>query len=263
MATRIVFNLYAISTPNTGDSVVSPLDYYSIPYAHKFNLLTTKPSEIKDSVILVGGGGVLCFFDYFRRMNKGNNKLVGWGLGFNEHTTDLHKPHRSELVAKFDLLGIRNFDAQPDSLPAAESYVVPCVSCKHEAFDRNYEIREEVRVYEHMQYGIDLVPNQPRYINTLKRHSFEEVIAWIGGCRKIVTSSYHGAYWGLLLGKEVYIANVFSTKFRCLPGAKIVNSEAEVQGATPPPNFLQKCRRKNDSFFERFVQLRKEAEKDD
>jgi hypothetical protein len=79
----------------------------------------------------------------------------------------------------------------------------------HPAFDRQREVKHEIVVFSHKKFQIH-IPGVPRLTNTTQ--NFEQVLDFLASGETIITSSYHGAYWGTLLGRKV-LAFPFSTKF--------------------------------------------------
>jgi len=129
--------------------------------------------------------------------------VVGWGVG-------IHSPQQKQidgdirgepvwegaaaLAQKFALLGLRdnigwNYDH------------VSCVSCLAPLFANEHrnEIRHRVAIYSHRRMPIGL-PGVPQMTNNTR---FAEAIGFIASAEHIVTNSYHGAYWALLLGRRV------------------------------------------------------------
>ena len=79
-----------------------------------------------------------------------------------------------------------------------------------------------------------------------------EKIAFIGSCETIVTNSYHGIYWALLLGKKV-ISVPFASKFygispdltHCPPWDIDIDA---AQAPEDPKAYLRECRDLNKQF---------------
>jgi exopolysaccharide biosynthesis predicted pyruvyltransferase EpsI len=81
---------------------------------------------------------------------------------------------------------------------------VPCPSCMSDLFDRQYETRHERCWYE----NVDILPlpgepGSPKKSNTCI--SMEDAISFLASAETVITSSYHGAYWASLLGREVVL----------------------------------------------------------
>ena len=100
-----------------------------------------------------------------------------------------------------DLVGIRDYDV---GLPW-----VPCASCMHPEFDRPRSPKHEVVVFSHKKFRLN-IKGLPTFTN--KEVDFRAVLDFLGSGETILTSSFHGAYWGTLLGRKV-LAFPFSSKF--------------------------------------------------
>lgn len=86
---------------------------------------------------------------------------------------------------------------------------------------------------------------------------FYKVIKFLGSCQTIVTDSYHGAYWGQLLGKNIHVVS-WSVKFNHMKYAPnfleninqgIPNVKNSITG------FLDECRHLNQKFYDKFQNL--------
>lgn len=175
--------------------------------------------------IIVGGGGLLfqSFWKCFQQLQEIRNHIQGqwiiWGAGqqiypnfkiprnkiFFDELQDTHKKFDySGYVDPFNIVGIRDFNQGYDW--------VPCVSCMSKEFDIDREIKHEFVVFSHEKFKIkvDSFPHMTHNTENLR-----DVINFLGSGQTILTSSYHGAYWGMLLGRRV-IAFPFSTKFLTL-----------------------------------------------
>jgi hypothetical protein len=80
-------------------------------------------------------------------------------------------------------------------------------------FDKKYDIKREIGVYYNKGYtnrGWYNKDTDIRYLPHENLHNhcpegIDHVIKFLGESETIITSSYHGAYWGLLLGRKVEI----------------------------------------------------------
>jgi hypothetical protein len=130
-----------------------------------------------------------------------------WGAG---HNGPLDK--RSSAVVEypdwlmsFDQVGLRDWNQnQP---------WVPCASCMHPALTQKYAIKNDVIFFEHKKQLIKNFGNDsiPRFINS--GSNISHTIELLGSANIILTNSYHGAYWGMLLGKRVVVVEAWSSKF--------------------------------------------------
>ncbi|MEY2978625.1 MAG: hypothetical protein RLZZ435_2764 [Cyanobacteriota bacterium] len=212
-----ILNFHVLDQTNIGDCLSSPLQYFEFPgfTTQTVDIREIDPLQIPNSHIIIGGGGLLyqrfrgCFEQLVSivKENK-NSQLIAWGVGqqsydFNSVEVRKNFDYLSYLQG-FDLVGIRDVGY---SLPW-----LPCVSCMHPTFDRPRKIKHDMVVFSHKKFQIN-IPGLP----TLKNSSqnFEQVIDFLASGETILTSSYHGAYWGTLLGRKV-LAFPFSTKFYTL-----------------------------------------------
>lgn len=107
-------------------------------------------------------------------------------------------------------------------------------------FDKEYRVEHDVVYYNHHQLG--KLVGEPMMNN--EHASFEEVVAFLGSGETIVTSSYHGVYWGMLLGKKVVVES-FGSKFHYFGRDPI----------EPSDTYLAQCREKNVEFYHRVKEL--------
>lgn len=126
-----------------------------------------------------------------------------WGAGHNTPLTEEVK--YPSWLDNFSEIGVRDWNQGYDW--------VPCASCMHPAFDKKYSIKNDVVFFEHKKQLIKKFGNHsmPRFINS--GNNIDQTIELLGSANIILTNSYHGAYWGVLLGKKVIVVEPWSTKF--------------------------------------------------
>lgn len=144
---------------------------------------------------------------YVDQLNKTKAKRFIWGAG---HNGEVNKKKGNNFVypswlSDFDLTGVRDYK---QNLPW-----VPCASCMHPALQEKYTIKNDVIWFEHKKqlikdFGDDSIP---RFVNS--GNNVEHTIELLGSANIILTNSYHGAYWGTLLGKKVIVVGPWSSKF--------------------------------------------------
>jgi len=207
-------NYHVTDLTNIGDLLSSPLRYFDFPGfdCQTLDIGKVDADNVVDSNIIIGGGGLLFerflphIQDIYRtQINKNHiNKIILWGVGQQRYGAASRKPESFDyapFVQKSHLVGIRD-----DGM----DYIwVPCASCMHPAFDKLRKPEYEVVVFSHKKFQIDF-PDMPKMTNLAD--DFEAVIDFLGSGETIITSSFHGAYWGTLLGRKV-IAFPFSSKF--------------------------------------------------
>ena len=182
------------------------------------------------------------------------NKLaprIAWGVGHNgppEKGKDIEYPDYMDL---FNLVGVRDFNQRFE--------YVPCASCKDPAFRKTYTVKNDIIVFEHKkqllkgnEFGDFSIP---RFVNS--GQNMEQTIELLGGANTVLTNSYHGAYWSLLLGKRTIVIDSWSTKFRHL-GVKPIYLKKQnmqelmtiIETTKPQTNtFLEDSIQRNDKFW--------------
>ncbi|WP_206688551.1 hypothetical protein [Cyanobacterium stanieri] len=227
---NIIVNIHAIDPNNIGDLASSPLNYFKFNYPVETldirsidpNFATLKSSfsgsisldEIKQNAgkikyhLIVGGGGLFfkTFLGSFNQMKELKSlfkgKLIIWGVGQQIYSSsdkneenllenleiDKNKFNYSRYLKHFDLIGIRD--------TGFNYHWLPCASCMHPSFDQKRQVKHDVVVFSHRKYQLN-IPHLPRM--THNTQSVEEVLDFLGSSKTILTSSYHGAYWGVLL----------------------------------------------------------------
>jgi len=201
--------------------------------------------------VLVGGGGLIANPAFQPNMESlaayRPRILVAWGIGHNAHgEREIRYP---DYLDKFNLVGVRDYGSKYDW--------VPCASCLHPGFDRKYEITEEFVVYENTLCSPIRIVGFKRLNNT--EQNLEKVLSFLGSANTVLTSSYHGAYWATLLGRNVIIVNPFSSKFfgfkHTHPIADESNWRAKQNEVRSYPEALKECRRANLEFSEKVLSL--------
>lgn len=172
-----------------------------------------------------------------------------WGAGHNgDPVADAADLRYSKALANFDKVGLR------DDIGYNRYDWVPCASCMHPALRKTYSIRNDVIWFEHKkQLTKDFGPDSiPRFVNS--GSNVEQTIELLGSANIILTNSYHGVYWGTLLGKRVVLTSVWSSKFQFFRHAPAVLEKREswrdaVQRATVHENALDECVQANENFW--------------
>jgi hypothetical protein len=238
---------------NVGDRWSCPLDYLSVPGV-TVKLDASNPAwRAVDADVTIVGGGVLA--TWMPRYVRPSKRLVGWGVGYTQSARFGRHDDRAHWAAGMvaDLYGAR--DAFPPRASTSYEYV-PCASCLHPAFDRAYQVQHEVVYYGHALRGpfSGVAPYQ-----TNATHDVEGTIAFLASGAQIVTSSFHGMYWGVLLNRSVIVVP-FGSKFYHLPYAvRYSHTLAQAlfmvreRALTMNPSALSECRDLNHRFHQRVL----------
>lgn len=207
--------------------------------------------------IIVGGGGLLEneFFapamNRLRLLNQVGVKVALWGLGHNEwKLQDWRKLKHKIILPDFDnaLIGIRDY--------GHNHRWVPCVSAMSRFFDKKYEAKHEVVTFLHSATlqkwprSVEMLKNLPRMSNSTE---MKIAVEFLASGEVVLTDSYHGAYWGTLLGKRV-VAFPSSSKFYDLRHAVPLCVPSDWKRfrelARAYPNSLEECRIASQKFAE-------------
>lgn len=187
---------------------------------------------------------------YIDKLDETKAKRFVWGAG---HNGDAGRKKPQSLVypswlSEFDLVGVRDYK---QNLPW-----VPCASCMHPALRQQYTIKNDVIWFEHKKqlikdFGSDSIP---RFVNS--GNNVEQTIELLGSANIILTNSYHGAYWGTLLGKKVIVVGPWSSKFYAMRHAPTLispdgNWKHVVDQANVYPDALIECIDATERFWEK------------
>jgi len=242
---------------NLGDQVACPIDYADLP-GERVDL--AQPVGALDASAIIFGGGGLLHGDRLtskigriaqasRKLNP-KLRLVAWGLGANEHGR--HDARYPDFLKNFDLVGIRDY--------GNPWHYVPCPSCLHPVFDNPAaDPIYDFVIYEHFEVPIAGLPAAPVRTNNADRREFSDVITFLAQGDCIITNSFHGAYWGLLLGRKVLIFRPFSNRFlgfaRPLEYCDESDWREKLRRSARYPDYLAECRTINRQFLFRLRTL--------
>jgi len=219
-----VINIHRIDVNNVGDFYCAPHHYFDILKGKSLDIfdyksedktkLNTFISEITHNSLIIGGGGLLNRSGFvkqmkmFEELTQKNKKIVLWGVGHNDkHKSNFGKINSYNIdVNKFKVVGTRDYNMPTD--------YVPCVSCLHPIFDKEYDEVQDVGIIFHKDTlkNKNLIQRLEKYPTTSNTTNLEELVRFIGKSNTIVTDSYHAMYWSMLLNKKV-IAIPNSSKF--------------------------------------------------
>lgn len=275
----MLLNIHRIDN-NVGDIMSSPLKYFQFPQNSKvIDILNIKETEVLKNDIIIGGGGLVAREFFAEKMNyiaeNTKGKLISWGIGHNSYENLGNNLNYPKYMDQFDLHGIRDYNQ-------GFNYI-PCVSCMSELFDKKYDVKHEFVVYQHgnSQWKMPKdISNFPLMVNhkysqkTLKSLFLKKIIFWsqqdefqlefskiikfLGQAETILTNTYHGMYWGILLNKKV-LAFPFSTKFYTLkykiPFGDLHNWRDKLQHTPTYPEALEECRDANKQFYQQVLAI--------
>ncbi len=227
----MILNLHRRATANLGDLASAPTRYFdTLKNARIADVLGWDETENRaDGAreawmadfatargLILGGGGLLGidFFkpalDFVFGSSRRQRPVILWGAGHNNWQIGDWRALKERIMLdqwSFDLVGVRDY--------GQGHRWVPCASCMTPALDTAAEATNEFVVYlheanrEHELVHRALPPELPRMHND---GDLATTIAFLASGDTILTDSYHGAYWGTLLGRKV-VAFPSSSKF--------------------------------------------------
>lgn len=221
----MILNFHRCNVTNMGDLLCAPSLYFDFGQKARTFDVCEDPRKLsyitlsnrlrfQKNHILLGGGG---FFHhgYFdaglqRLLDQRVSSFVIWGAGYNQHTGDAYANARlsQALFDKADLVGLR------DHIPGVR--YVPCASCMNSYLHQTYAILNDIVVYEHEQMPLThpSLAALPRIRNN--RPQAREIFSFLGSARYVITNSYHGMYWSILLNRKVLVIP-YASKFDLSP----------------------------------------------
>lgn len=238
---KVIFK-HIKNTKNIGDRSCSPFYYLNIKNSIAIDLNEESPPC---DAIIYGGGKIFSRIARSARNNERQAKIkIAWGIS----TIDYSPFSLPYLKSKFhlDLIGSRDYGDNRFTY-------APCPSCLSELFDGAHKEINEISFFGHAEKCIEQDIKIPKNIPFLDNHaeSMRDVIDFIGSTHILVTNSYHGTYWGLLLGKKV-LTIPFNEKFmhyRIKPGYSNNNTWLnDIKKAQSASEMLAICREDTNNF---------------
>jgi len=248
----MIYNIHRIDPTNIGDMVCSPMNYFNFPTKVVFHDTPYQHHDYvdfpKDVDVIIGASGIhyagwLSKLEKIR-LRKTKGKWIIWAIGHNHHIKNNNvKPIKyPDYFNNMDLIGVRDYGT-----PYAWC---PDPTCLHKGFDLKKEIKHEIVVYKHPNFDIPKT-NFPESDNT---KPFDEVLDFLKSANTILTNTYHGVYWSILLRKRV-IAFPFSSKFfgfkYKIPICRDGNWTSLLNDTMIYPEALNECRKINLDFSQK------------
>ena len=256
---------------NAGDKFCSPHLYYKFDEykIEHYSGLSSRGSwnrinKSRNSIVIFGGGGIIDTnndkHNHYKKLEK-SNMYFHWGSGSNKlNIKNIDwKPAKNEINVHDDILENFIFVGRRDYLDKYYNNheYVPCVSCKLEQLQNNYKVKRRIGIIQHMWLKQIRNLNYPTITMNLSKYDISKIIKFIGESEIIVTGSFHGAYWSLLMKKKVIINGSWSSKFDTLkykPVTLSKNIEDDIKKCIiPPTDYLEECIRLNDTFHSKIL----------
>ena len=188
--------IHRFDTENPGDLHSSPMHYLGdTRNGIIVDIFANDIPEMTVDAVIVGGGALLTNKKFERNLNAKLDRIkskhtVAWGIGYEPKNID------NSTLDRFDLFSTREHKIDPNI-----SWV-PCSSCLHSVFTE-YEStapNKDFLVVDHFKRSIDFDKTHTRIIN--RPNSIRNIVEQIAQHRFVLTSSYHVAYWSILMGRR-------------------------------------------------------------
>ncbi|KJZ19665.1 polysaccharide pyruvyl transferase family protein [Loktanella sp. S4079] len=192
-------------TPNVGDRSCSPYDYFDWGDATVSDL--RKDDTPSYDIGIYGGGQVFGGLSRYAGVMREQSALnIAWGVGTNQ--TFPISPRHMRSKRKMDIIGSRDYGDNRYTY-------APCPSCMSPLFDKVTEPTHEVVFYSHAGKSPKMKLQVPDHIPVKDNlcGSLDEALSFIASGQTVVSNSYHGVYWALLMGRKT-ICVPFSNKFK-------------------------------------------------
>lgn len=202
----VAFLHYRTSVFNLGDYLSSPRHYF------RFVPKADGPS------VAVIGGGVFGRYERIRgpgeQINLDKRSRVAWGVGVSLKGEHGGVERLTEMAKSFDAITTRDFDHVSQNVPfcpcsSVLNSIVDIPPGEHTGILLNFDPRASGRDPLAM---LATFRNVVTGVNAVSERNFRRYFA---RCGRIVTNSYHTAFWGLLSGRAVAIIG-FSSKYDSL-----------------------------------------------
>lgn len=248
----MILHFHKKDETNLGDLLSNPFLYFDFPNVESYDIMDYKKTNAEGKHLVFGGGGLIGHRKMAPMIQEVINcptkkSVTFWGAGHNFLGRDKENLY-PEYLKDADLIGIRDYIKTQDW--------VPCVSCMHPVFDKKYTITNSCVIYCHkkVKMGFKVAPFPIMYNSET---DFFKIINFLGSAETVITNSYHGLYWSLLLGKNVKVFN-WNIKFDYFKESlNFINeiSNLEIQPFTKNDSILELYRDKNIKFAEKFRNL--------
>ncbi|MEM7259593.1 MAG: polysaccharide pyruvyl transferase family protein, partial [Pseudomonadota bacterium] len=206
--------------------------------------------------IIFGGGKILGgLYKTGAARSVTNAVRIGWGLSTVQSSALSLKYYRSRRL--LNLTGTRDWTDK-------RYEYAPCASCLSPLFDTPANPTHEIVFYCHAGKSPGMSLNIPDNVSvrTNVDGSLNDALRFISSAEVVVSNSYHGVYWSLLMGKKT-LCVPFSNKFDGyrLPPAYATpdNWLSKVSQAQAQPEMLEISRQATMSFKAKVDELLADA----
>ena len=254
---------HRLDEENPGDWYASPRHYFDLGEHTTIDVDRRAEVDVDIHRLNIAGGGAIFSGTKWAKQNLDIKKdsyaqyNVVWGAG-----ALLRKESIVIALEQYDKVGIRNYQ---ESYPSDKIEFLPCASCMHPVFDKEYTVTDPVGLIRHFKRELPYIPGPKKF--GMKEHNkirnkpqtIEDIVAFIGRHETIITNSYHAAYWSMLMNKRTicYVPNdTQDDKLLTFEISPIIYDDSGFDGSLLKKdynykNLLQRYRERNKVFYER------------
>lgn len=236
------------STPNIGDRVATPARW--LDFGAEVTVQDFGAELPRCDVAVLGGGQVYgAALNAVLYHSAAARHRVVWGIGMRGVARDTAR--HDIFAAAVDLLGCRD-------VGIAGTLHVPCASCMAPRLAAPQPPRHEVVIYAHATKSAGL--QRPAGVPFATNHqgSFAQAIDFIASGATVVTNSYHGTYWAMLMGRRV-LCLPYGNKFAGFSQPPEMTDPADWRAGLPrariASGYLEECRALTCAFHARVLAL--------
>ena len=201
--------IYSHDIDNPGDLNSSPMHYLgNTCNGVVVDAFAADIPKMSVDVTIIGGGALLTNKKFVRNIKHKLDSIqskftVAWGVGYDPVNID------SSIAEQFDLFSTREYKVN------ANIAWVPCSSVLHKVFRKmeNVVPTKDFLVIDHFKRPITFDREHTHMVN--KPNSIHNIVQQIADHRFVITSSYHVAYWSILMGRRcAIIGDSLPSKFK-------------------------------------------------
>lgn len=235
------------NTANIGDQVCTPARW--LPFGDNSVQIIGETVPPCDVAVFGGGQIFAAVVDAIVHQAAAARHCVTWAIGMRAAKRKV--PQVAEFKARTTLIGCRDIDI-PDTT------YVPCPSCLAPGLSAPPAPQHAVVMYLHAKKSDDVerpfgIPRHTNYQGGL-----DDALSFIASGETVVTNSFHGTYWAMLMGRRV-LCLPFSGKFngfaRMPALADPGNWQGDLSRAYALPGYLEECRAATAAFHAKVMNL--------
>lgn len=235
---------------NVGDTWCGPEHYFDFLKG----VPVKRPQDYTPGDAIFGGGGLFHtgFETFMEQARDSGCKTAIWGAGMNRGGRA--KIEYPEWFSKFALVGMRDYGNPWE--------YVPCPSCLNRGINMAMSRRPawDAVIYEASDKPPirDLIGAHYPAWNNARHSDMLGALTFLALGKLVVTNSFHGAYWAMIMGRKVMVFKPPSERFLAFKPQLVVADEAnwrlkmdEALEIHPPADYLQECRALNRKFADK------------